>query len=182
MELIKLANKKMKIIIASENPVKINATQLGFESYFSGIKVEGAKVSSEVSDQPMSDIETLTGARNRAEKAKLLYPESDFWIGIEGGLECRGRDYFAFAWIVILNDDKRGESRTTSFQLPLKVAQLIHEGFELGVANDKLFNKNNSKQKSGAVGILTKDKVSRTELYKQAVQLALIPFVQNALY
>ena len=172
----------MKVIIASENPVKINAARLGFESYFAELEISGITVDSGVRDQPMSDQETFTGAQNRAENAQKKHPESDFWIGIEGGIESRGDQYFAFAWIVIIDAERRGESRTTNFQLPSKVAHLIREGFELGVANDMLFQKNNSKQKSGAVGILSNEKVSRTGLYKQAVQLALIPFIQSGLY
>lgn len=172
----------MKIVVASKNPVKISATRLGFESYFSTVTIRGENVESGVSDQPMSDDETLTGAQNRAESAKQLYADADFWVGIEGGIEPKGNGLTAFAWIVILNVDKTGESRTTSFQLPPKVAKLIEKGYELGIANDIIFNEDNSKQKTGAVGILTKDRITRTELYKQAVQLAIIPFINYNLY
>ena len=62
------------------------------------------------------------------------------------------------------------------------MASLIEQGYKLGAANDMLFQKENSKQKTGAVGILTHDVVNRTELYKQAVQLALIPLINPRLY
>ncbi len=172
----------MKIIVASKNPVKIKAVLLGFKSYFPSVEIEGVNVESEVSDQPMSNTETLKGARNRVENAKQKYTEADYWVGIEGGIEAEENGLTAFAWIVIRSLDKYGESRTTSFQLPPKVAALIEDGYELGVANDILFKKENSKQKSGAVGILTNNQVDRTELYKQAVQLALIPFINNEIY
>ena len=172
----------MNIIVASQNPVKINATRLGFESYFSAIEIQGEIIESGVSDQPMSDEETLKGARNRAGNAKQLYPNADYWVGIEGGIEAYEERLTAFAWIVIMNAVKRGESRTTSFQLPSEVATLIGQGYELGIANDIIFKKENSKQKSGAVGILTNNKLTRAELYKQTVQLALIPFVNATLY
>jgi len=55
-------------------------------------------------------------------------------------------------------------------------------GMELGTANDLVFSQTNSKQKNGAVGLLTHNKVDRTELYRQAVILALIPFVNPDLY
>ncbi|MDX1285117.1 MAG: DUF84 family protein [Draconibacterium sp.] len=45
-----------------------------------------------------------------------------------------------------------------------------------------VFEKRNSKQKNGAVGILTNDRVDRTALYKQAIQLALVPFIKPELY
>jgi inosine/xanthosine triphosphatase len=172
----------IKFIVASKNPVKVKATLLGFKSYFSGVEIEGVNVESGVADQPMSNTETLTGARNRAENARQHFKEADYWVGIEGGIEPDENGLTAFAWIVITDTSKRGESRTTSFQLPAKVRELIEQGFELGVANDILFNKENSKQKTGAVGILTNNQINRTELYKQAVQLALIPFLNNDLY
>lgn len=172
----------MKIVVASKNPVKINATHLGFETYFDIDVVEGVSVESGVSDQPMSDSETQEGARNRAFNAQKLQPEADYWVGIEGGIEPQENALCAFAWIVVLGKNVRGESRTTSFLLPQKVASLIGEGYELGVANDMIFNKNNSKQKGGAVGILTKNKINRTQLYTQAVQLALVPIINEEIY
>jgi len=76
----------------------------------------------------------------------------------------------------------RGESRTCTFDLPKAVAELIDQGYELGVANDMLFNAHNSKQNTGAVGLLTHDKVTRTALYVQAVQLALVPILNEKMY
>ena len=172
----------MKIVVASKNPVKINATRLGFETYFEIDSVEGINVDSGVSDQPMSDAETLEGARKRAENAKKSQPVADFWVGIEGGIEPKEKALSAFAWIVVLGKSVNGESRTTSFLLPPQVASLIEKGYELGVANDMIFNKNNSKQKAGAVGILTNNKINRTQLYTQAVQLALVPVINEEIY
>lgn len=172
----------MRIIVASKNPVKIDAVKDGFLSFFSQANVEGVSVDSGVSDQPMSDIETLQGARNRVENAKLSFPDSDFWVGIEGGVERDSFGLTAFAWVVIQDNEQRGEARTTNFRLPVKVTRLIDQGFELGHANDQIFKEHNSKQKSGAVGLLTRDKITRTKLYRQAVQLALIPFINKELY
>jgi len=172
----------LKVVVASRNPVKANAVLQSFLSYFPEVKVEKMEVESGVSDQPLSDEETRIGAFNRAENAKNNFSEADFWVGIEGGIEKKGNGLTAFAWVVILSENKAGESRTTTFQLPSKVANLISEGYELGYANDIVFKQTNSKQKHGAVGLLTKNQVDRTGLYQQAVQLALIPFVNTGLF
>lgn len=172
----------MKVIVASRNPVKINATLYGFGDFYDEVGVEGVSVESGVPDQPMNDEETLTGARTRVANAQKLFPEADFWIGIEGGLHREAEGLVAFAWIVISDGSQKGESRTTSFLLPPKIASLIDNGYELGTANDMVFQQHNSKQKSGAVGLLTGDKIDRTQLYRQAVQLALIPFLNKELY
>ena len=48
-----------KVVIASKNPVKINATEKAFEDVFTdGFEFEGISTDSLVSDQPLSDKET----------------------------------------------------------------------------------------------------------------------------
>jgi non-canonical (house-cleaning) NTP pyrophosphatase len=62
-----------KVIIASRNPVKINATQKAFENVFSDrFDFEGVSADSLVSDQPMSNKETLEGATNRLKNIKHI--------------------------------------------------------------------------------------------------------------
>ena len=149
-----------KVIVASNNPVKINATLLGFKKMFPKEKFEvmGVSVPSGVSDQPMNDAETFTGALNRVKNASVQVPDADFWVGVEGGLELRDSDMEIFAWVVVKSTKKQfGKSRTGTFFLPPKVAELIKQGKELGEADDIVFGKTNSKQKNGSVGILTHD-------------------------
>lgn len=172
----------MKVIVASKNPVKLRATEFGFSSYFENIEVSGISADSGVSDQPMTNDETLKGALNRVLAAREIQADATYWVGIEGGLENNGETLTAFAWIVISDGKRIGKARTTSFELPEKVRNLIEQGLELGSANDVIFKKTNSKQKSGAVGLLTREVINRTVLYQQAVQLALIPFINPELY
>ena len=172
----------MKIVVASKKPVKLNAARLGFCTYFQEVEVHGVSVGSGVSDQPKTDEETLQGAITRVQNALVEFPDADYWVGIEGGLCAKRGELEAFAWIVVRNAEKTGRARTTTFQIPAKVAELISEGYELGDANDILFKQENSKQKSGAIGLLTNNKINRTALYKQAVELALVPFLNPKLY
>jgi inosine/xanthosine triphosphatase len=184
-----LIKKKIKqamktIVIASTNPVKIEAVLNGFKRFFpfEYFKVQGVTVISGVSEQPMTDRECQKGAGNRADNAKLMTPEADYWVGVEGGCDYLGSDLVAFAWIVILDRTVRGYARTATFCLPKKVQNLVESGLELGAADDLVFGEINSKQNSGAVGLLTGDVVTRTTLYEQAVILALIPFKNIGLY
>ena len=175
---------KKHIVVASHNPVKIEAVKRGFERLFpdTEIAIEGVSVDSGVSDQPMSDEETRTGAHNRAANAREKIPNADFWFGVEGGIERHNDGMQSFAWIAACSDGQFGESRTTTFQLPPEVVKLVEEGLELGDADDKVFGKTNSKQENGAVGLLTHNAITRTLLYEQAVCLALIPFVRPELF
>src|SRR5688572_21158999 len=99
----------MKIIVASKNPVKINAAKRGFEAMFidTVFDVEGHPAPSGVSDQPMTDAETLQGAMNRAMAAKELRPDSDYWVGIEGGVHETDHGLAERAWIVVCSADGR---------------------------------------------------------------------------
>jgi len=172
------------IVIASNNPVKVKAVLLGFVRMFPGQDFETVTtlVASNVSDQPITDEETYHGAFQRAINAKNNIPDADFWVGVEGGIEDSESGMSAFAWVVILSPDHHGRGRTGTFYLPLEIANLIRQGVELGDADDIVFGINNSKQKNGAIGLLTGNVIDRTRLYEQAVILALLPFKNPALY
>ncbi len=174
-----------KVIIASRNPVKTDSVKIGFSNMFREEKFyfESISAPSGVDEQPMDDDTTYRGAFNRATNAMATIPEADFWVGIEGGIEKTGdREMQAFAWIVIRTRQRIGKGKTGTFFLPDEVMRLIGEGKELGEADDILFKQNNSKQKNGAVGILTGNAIDRTALYSQGVILALIPFKQPEYY
>ena len=175
---------KINVVVGSKNPIKIKCTQLAFAQAFPDyiVDVEGVSVPSGVSDQPMTDLETWQGAKNRTLKAKTQFTNADYWVGIEGGIEDSNSKMEAFAWVYILSADKNGEARTATFQLPKKIQALVRKGIELGVADDMVFNRKNSKQTNGAVGILTKDLIDRADYYQPAVVLALIPFINPDLY
>lgn len=174
----------MKIIVASENPVKIEASKNAFKAMFPqwDFTIKAVSVPSGVSDQPMSEKETQQGAWNRAHNARDQFPTADFWVGIEGGLEFKDDEMEAFACIHIIGHERQAKAQTARFQLPPRIRELIKEGKELGEADDIVFQKENSKQKTGAVGLLTGNVLDRTSYYKEAIILALIPFKNKDLY
>lgn len=175
-----------RVVVASTNPVKINAVREGFVRMFpdESFEFEGITVPSGVSDQPMTDEETYTGAMNRAVAAEEHVPEADFWVGLEGGIEeHHSGGLCVFGWLAVRSrTGKCGRGRTAAFFLPQAVADLVHQGFELGTADDQVFGRENSKQANGATGILTMDAVTRTDQYSQAMVLALIPFKNKDLF
>jgi non-canonical (house-cleaning) NTP pyrophosphatase len=100
----------------------------------------------------------------------------------KGGVEMDGEDLIAFAWIVIRSRERMSKARTGAFNLPPAVAKLVLKGKELGEADDIVFNRQNSKQENGAVGLLTHDVIDRKKYYTHAVILALIPFLNPEHY
>jgi len=174
-----------RVIVASKNPVKIDAVKSGFNKMFPDdtIQCTGKNVPTGVDEQPKSDKETFQGAMNRAMNARQEFPEADYWVGVEGGISIEENDQMnAFAWVVVLSEDQIGKGKTGMFYLPKPIATLIKEGKELGVADDIVFGKTNSKQKQGAVGLLTGEVINRAGYYTEAVILALIPFKNPQLY
>ncbi|AGA77509.1 inosine/xanthosine triphosphatase [Echinicola vietnamensis] len=177
--------RELLVVVGSKNPVKVQCTENGFQRAFSAhhFIVEGLNINSEVSDQPFGDAETSLGAFNRAKNAKNTFPEADYWVGIEGGVEDLDDEMTAFAWVTIMDrNGVVGKSKTATFILPEAIGKLIRGGMELGEADDKVFDRENSKQGNGAVGMLTKGTIDRKEYYEQAVVLALIPFISDNLY
>lgn len=181
---IKEEVRQQLIIVGSKNPVKISCTDVGFHAAFDGaFLVEGLNVSSDVPDQPIGDEQTLLGATNRAKNAKVIFPEADYWVGIEGGITSDNNEMEAYAWVVIIDKNNQiGKAKTATFYLPKQITKLVAKGMELGDAMDKVFEEENSKQGSGAVGLLTNGVLGRKEYYQQAIILALIPFIKDGLY
>lgn len=172
------------IVVASQNPVKINAVQTAFQRMFPEMpcSIKSISVPSGVPDQPGSDDETLMGAIHRSGNARASLPEADYWVGIEGGIEDRGNEMWAFAWVAIHSHERLSKARTGIFTLPPEIASLVRQGKELGEADDIVFGRSNSKQEDGAVGILTAGAIDRAMYYTEAVILALIPFKNPHLY
>ena len=174
-----------QIIVASKNPVKISAAKAAFEQAFpnQSFTFTGVSADSGVSEQPWNDEETRQGAINRVREAKNLYPEADFFIGMEGGVERVSGNWQAFAWMIVMDKTGRlGQGRTGVLILPTAIGVLLDQGMELGPADDQVFGLENSKQKQGAVGILTNGLIDRATYYEQALIFALIPWLNPEYY
>lgn len=172
------------ILVASTNPVKVAATLKGFQEMFPDetFEISGESYDSGVADQPINDAETLQGAKTRAINASQT-GTAEYYVGIEGGIEDKDYAMEAFSWVVVRSGDgTTGMGRTGTFFLPPPIAALIRQGKGLGEADDIVFGRTNSKQKNGAVGLLTGDTITRSSFCTTAVILALIPFKNPTLY
>jgi len=182
----------IKVFVGSKNPVKINACKRAFLAAFRSqgqvFEFHGVSAPSGVSDQPMGDEETRTGAINRARHCKDMCASSqvvqEYYVGLEGGLmEDTQENLICMAWMaVISNDGQISTSRTATFLIPPTMASLVHKGIELGHADDIVHGTINQKQKWGTVGTLTRGEIDRTRYYEHAVILALAPFANSSLY
>jgi len=167
----------MKIAIGSQNPVKIEAVKDGLSKAFPRSDFIPVEVESGVPDQPMGDDETTKGAINRAKRA-VEATGADIGIGLEGGVVETDHGMMNTVWVAIV--DGKGKISLGGglhAHLPEQVAVKIRKGMELGRAMDEMTGKQNTKQKEGAIGILTKGLIDRKDAYESLVRLASTKFV-----
>lgn len=179
----------IRICVGSLNPVKKQVVTSGylklFETLagFNGVEVIGCEARSNVPDQPLDNETTLRGARTRAANAKVLVPDCDYYVGVEGGIETNNGVMQEFTWIcVISKDGVESISRSTSFTIPQKVAELISKGMEHGPASDLVFGVENSKHKTGTLGLVSNDVITRSSYIEPAVICAFLPFRNPQFY
>lgn len=175
--------EKLHFAVGSTNPVKIGCVAEAAANFWPESEAAGVGTESGVSAQPRSDEEMLTGALNRARQALQKIPAATFGVGIEGGVLDSPEGMWAYAWVIILDRDGRiGRGQTGRFLLPPPIATMIRAGLELGEADDRFFGRENSKQKEGAVGILSNGLITRHQLYQPAVTFALFRFLHEEHY
>lgn len=175
----------MKIAVGSTNPAKINAVKLAFASVWPRevLEIIGVDVASGVSNQPMSDKESIRGATNRAKRA-LKKSLADFGVGLEGGLHKIDKNWFDKGWMVVI--DKKGQmgigSSINMLTPPEMMRMIQEEKLELGEVNDLIFKRKNSKHAEGHFGLMTKNLITRTDAYKAALISALVRFIHPEFY
>lgn len=181
---IRSARSKITVTVGSKNATKLEAVRSAFSAAFphADALIEGFDVASGVSSQPMGDDETRRGALARAKGAAEAFKAArsctaDYTVGLEGGC---GDDFEGeldcFAWLVVAKGDQPDNAscaRTATLRLPRAVADLVRSGVELGLADDKVFGREGSKHRDGAVGLLTKGAIGRAAYYAHALTLAL---------
>ncbi len=176
----------VKIVVGSNNPVKINAVRDAFSHYFSDVEVESFPVESGVHDQPLGE-DTFKGAENRAKRIYQAFKDgkinADFFVGIEGGAGKVYGKVLSFAVACIMNKD--GEFSfgvSPAHELPQAIASRIMDGEELGVVMGEITGESDIKYNQGTVGKLTRGVISRKSFCEAATIMALVPFLNKELF
>ncbi len=178
-----MKQKLIKVIVGSQNPVKINAARAALAALFSEsiVECEGMHAPSNVSEQPMTASETRSGAINRVAYCQQ-HRDADYYIAVEGGVDLLDDVPVTFAYVAIANGEQQSVGRSATLPLPMLVYQALVAGEELGPVMDRLFNTVNVKQKGGAIGLLTHGNATREGDYTQALIMAMAPFLHAELY
>ena len=176
----------MKVCAGTKNPSKISGIRKGFETFYArDIEILFTDVSSEVPPQPIGLKEIIKGARNRALEAFKKLRKCEFSVGVEAGIFRFGNAAMDIQAAVIF--DRRGKESiglSPSFPIPQVFSDLLlhREVRELEVLVDKYYGTENIGDKGGFIKLLTKETVTREDLTKYAVIMALVPWVNKDLY
>lgn len=176
----------MKLAVASLNRVKILAvseTLLDY-SFVSHLELEAVSVPSLVNEQPVTHAECFTGAKNRAKTAYELVNNCRLSFGIESGvMEVPGeRNAYLHLTACVIYDGKHFHFGSSgAYELPEDIHQMImRDGVDLNSAMNACGYTDNPElgKSEGAIGIFSKQRITRTGDIKLAVAMAMIP-VEN---
>jgi len=150
--------------VGTANAMKLAATRKAFARFFKKATVVGVDVSSSVSPQPISFGEIVRGARDRARRA---FRDCDFSVGIEAGIFKVGPVSprpFQITMACVFDGTREALGSGPFFEIPPAMVKQI-------VRAD-----------TGSVAVVTKGKVNRESVTRDAVVMALAPFVSRELY
>lgn len=175
----------MKVLIGTNNQGKVEGAKQAFEKFYKDVKVEGISVSSDVSDEPVND-EIYMGASNRVNNLIKYSKENnidvDFYVGVESGITNQlGK--WCIIQIAVVKDKSGYESFGTgpAFPVPEKyVDEIINT--DLGLLMDKIFKGNGLKNEKGGIAHLTNDVITRYDLTREAIIMALTEFINGDIW
>ncbi|HSH17811.1 MAG TPA: inosine/xanthosine triphosphatase [Candidatus Saccharimonadales bacterium] len=174
------------VAAGSQNGAKLQSVQHAFQTAFGGaVTVRGHDTDSGVSAMPLSDEESILGARNRASAALRADSEAHYGVGLEGNVDETAGRLFLRGWVVIVDrDGLEGIGHSAGVVLPERIASLVRAGAELGPLIRQLVGDtdNTVRHTQGTNGILTNGAYTRIDEFTHATLCALAPFVNTDLY
>ncbi|CAB3287052.1 putative inosine/xanthosine triphosphatase [Methanocaldococcus lauensis] len=172
---LSMARHKFRVVaVGSLNPVKIEAVKEGFEKVLGTVEVIGVDVESNVSSHPIGLEETYKGALNRAKNA-FNKVQCSYGVGIEAGLINVGGHYVDIHVCVVYDGIKETVGMSQGFEYPKIVAENILKGIEGGKIAEKLTGIKDIGKNVGLIGYLTDNHITRKDLCRESVIMALIP-------
>ncbi|RTE06737.1 DUF84 family protein [Paenibacillus whitsoniae] len=169
-----------KIALGTFNQAKRAAVVLG-----AGVEPICHTVPSGVPDQPMTEDETIQGAINRAKNVLQAIPEAAIGLGLEGGLTydaVHAKQWYLFSVCAAWDGSRLSIGRGLYFPIPSAIGdRLLQGGGELSQIIDELSGTSGSNHREGAYGLFTDGRITRTDVFRDAVIAALTPF-RSSLY
>ncbi|MCO5215296.1 MAG: inosine/xanthosine triphosphatase [Thermomicrobiales bacterium] len=174
----------IRVAIGSCSQYKIDATRDAMRLVLPDepLDVVSVDAASGVSAQPMSNEESIQGARNRARVA-LQATGADIAIGIENGLSEVDDVWFANTWIAAI-DAHGGEGLASTIHRPVppRLMTRIHSGWELSDAVREEIPAEVRERYVGLIGIITNGVLNRHDVLRDGIVVAMSSLLQSDLY
>lgn len=178
----------LTIAVGSKNQAKNLAVKTAFERAFPGNTIDaiGFDVASGISEQPITDEESIQGALNRARNALAEQATAQYGVGLEGNTVTIEDRMYLHGWVAVVKQgvETAGIGHSSGLELPENLKQGIEAGGELGpllqdILND---NDNNIRHTQGTNGILSGGLYTREQEFIDATTVALARFVKPEYY
>mgnify|MGYP003802391465 CR=1 FL=1 len=172
----------MLIAVGSHNPIKTAAARATLIRLYPRARFLEVDTEPGVSACPRSDEEAIAGAKTRARQARER-GRADLGVGLEGGTATIDGAHMTAGWCALFDGERFHLGGGGHIVLPPAVDRMIDgEGAELGTAMDRLSGGSNTKQKNGAIGILTAGLSSRQRAYEDIIAYALASLISAEWY
>lgn len=190
------------IAVGSKNRAKVQAVTNAVTRVWPAVTVEAVAAPSGVRDQPLNHDEAIQGAVNRALFSRLAV-DADLGLGLEGTTADSAYGMFLCGWVAVIDRTFSYDQRnvpldliqsvvsahagisigcTGQLLLPATVADAVRAGGELGPIMDQVTQRQGTKHKLGANGILTNGLVQRADSFEQGILLALARYITPHFY
>ena len=142
----------MKVLIATKNEGKIEGAKRALLKYFENVEIEGIKVESNVSEEPVKE-ERDRGAKNRVKNLKKYCKQNnikaDLYISSESGIyNTLGRWLITNLAVIEDNTDFESYGTSASFPVPERLVKDIINT-DLSQVMNKVLTKDNERHNRG---------------------------------
>lgn len=147
-------------------------------------EIHAVCVESGVPDQPVTNEESIEGARNRARQALAhCTMPCDLGIGIENGLEQVAQQWFATTWIVVVDrDGNEGVASALFRPVPPVLMDLVGQGHELSQAIAKRYGALAEGQDSSLIELLTHGALDKRLVLRDGVVTAMSALLNRSIF
>jgi len=183
----------LQVAVASMRPAKVEGAREALAAIavvapaFAHVGLSGHDVGDVAPTMPMSEADTIAGARLRARTLheRLGGGRELLALGLEGGLDRivhdGGSHWYLRSWACAFDGSRESLGAGPSLLIPDDVMDAVHAGRELGDVIDARAGAG-TRSHRGAWGVLTVDVIGRRDAFRLAVVAALAPFYNPAPY
>lgn len=175
------------VAIGSKNNAKNLAVTKAFERAFrKPIHTESFDAASGIAEQPTTDEESITGAKNRAHAALGMLASAQYGVGLEGNTVTIAGRMYLHGWVAVIERSSGlvGIGHSSGIELPNDIQRGIEAGEELGPLMQNLLRdtENTVRHSLGTNGVLSGGLYTREQEFIDATTVALARFVSPQIY